>query len=186
MSDICIFTFGLSAFQTIVEYLEVNSFLLPTFGLHSTRNSGIFTARKRSSGQGNVFAPVCHSVHRVSLCMMSLPVSLPGPKFLQGGLCAWSHVLSPDLCAWSYIPSPMVSIRRGGLYEGGLCEGCRGVHVKGISLKRGVSVAFCYGILAESGLLLWHSGMVFCYDHLTWHSGVVAVWCGLLVERGLC
>ena len=25
---------------------------------------GIITARKQSLGQGNIFAPVCHSVHR--------------------------------------------------------------------------------------------------------------------------
>ena len=32
----------------------------------------IFTARKRSLGQGNIFTPVCHSVHRGGLpqCMM--------------------------------------------------------------------------------------------------------------------
>ena len=34
---------------------------------------------------------VCHSVHG-GLCMMSLPVWLPGPMFLLGGLCPWSHV----------------------------------------------------------------------------------------------
>ena len=28
------------------------------------RNALIFTVRKRSLGQGNVFTPVCHSVHR--------------------------------------------------------------------------------------------------------------------------
>ena len=50
-----------------------------------TSQSYIFTARKRSLGQGNVFARVCHS-----LSMMSLSVS--GPMFLMvsvrgGGLC---------------------------------------------------------------------------------------------------
>ena len=69
----------------------------------------------------------------------------------------------------------------------------KGVSVKGWGgpcerdlYEEGFSVAFCYGILVESGLLLWPSGMVSCYDHLAWHSGVVAFWCGLLVERGLC
>ena len=35
----------------------------------------IFTARKRSLGQGNIFTPVCHSVHRGGLpqCMMGYP-----------------------------------------------------------------------------------------------------------------
>ena len=27
-------------------------------------DDGVFTARKRSLGQGNIFTPVCHSVHR--------------------------------------------------------------------------------------------------------------------------
>ena len=43
--------------------------------------SAIFTARKRSLGQGNIFTPVCHSVHR----------GVPG---LGGG--AWSWVV----CSW--------------------------------------------------------------------------------------
>ena len=36
---------------------------------------GIITARKRSLGQGNIFAPVCHSVHRGGLpqCMLGYP-----------------------------------------------------------------------------------------------------------------
>ena len=34
----------------------------------------IFTARKRSLGQGNVFTPVCHSVYRGGGVMMSFPV----------------------------------------------------------------------------------------------------------------
>ena len=36
----------------------------------------LVTARKRSLGQGNVFIRVCHSVHKVGLCMMSIPVWL--------------------------------------------------------------------------------------------------------------
>ena len=47
----------------------------------------IFTARKRSLGQGNVFTRMCHSVHGGGgLCMMSLPVWLPGPMFFLEGL----------------------------------------------------------------------------------------------------
>ena len=33
--------------------------------IHLHLHGLIFTARKRSLGQGNIFAPVCHSVHRV-------------------------------------------------------------------------------------------------------------------------
>ena len=31
----------------------------------------IFTARKRSLGQGNIFTPVCHSVHRGGACVVA-------------------------------------------------------------------------------------------------------------------
>ena len=33
----------------------------------------IFTARKRSLGQGNIFTPVCHSVHRGGVHVWLLP-----------------------------------------------------------------------------------------------------------------
>ena len=65
-----------------------------TYDVHSI---AIFTARKRSLGQGNVFTPVCHSAHGGGgggLCMISLLVRLPCPMFLGGGLCLWSHVPS--------------------------------------------------------------------------------------------
>ena len=39
------------------------------------------------------------------LCMMSLPVWLPGPRFLSGGLCFWYHVPSRGICLWSHVPS---------------------------------------------------------------------------------
>ena len=55
-----------------------------TYDVHSI---AIFTARKRSLGQGNVFTPVCHSAHGGGgggLCMISLLVRLPGPMFLRG------------------------------------------------------------------------------------------------------
>ena len=59
----------------------------------------IITARKRSLGQGNIFAPVCHSVHRgggaCSGCVCVLQggclvpggvlVGVPGPR----GVCFW-------------------------------------------------------------------------------------------------
>ena len=50
--------------------------------------ANIFTVRKKSFGQGNVFRSVCHSIHwRGGLCMMSLSIWLSGPMFLLGGLC---------------------------------------------------------------------------------------------------
>ena len=32
-------------------------------------DTGVITARKRSLGQGNIFTPVCHSVHRGGVCL---------------------------------------------------------------------------------------------------------------------
>ena len=70
----------------------------PTKKLHDIADyAAIFTARKRSLRQGNVFTDVC-----TGLCMM-----LPGPMFLPGGLCFWSHVPSRGF------------LSRGG----GLCPG---------------------------------------------------------------
>ena len=48
-------------------------------------SDSIVTACKQSLGQGNIFTGVCLSTG--GLCMMSLPVWLPGPIFLPGGLC---------------------------------------------------------------------------------------------------
>ena len=55
----------------------------------------VITARKRSCGKVIfIHMSVSHSVHRGVLCMMSLPVWLPGPMFLL-----WSHAPSRVLCA---------------------------------------------------------------------------------------
>ena len=43
----------------------------------------IFTARKRSLGQGNIFTPVCQSVHMMSF-LVWLPDNITGPMFLWG------------------------------------------------------------------------------------------------------
>ena len=68
----------------------------------------LFTARKQNLGQFNVTS-VCLSTGGV--CMMSLPIWLPGPMFLLEGLSPWSHVRSSGgLCL-------------GGLCLGGLCPG---------------------------------------------------------------
>ena len=62
---------------------------------------------------------------KVGVCMMLLPVLLPGPMSLLGGLCLWSHVLSR-----------VVSVQGGSLSRG-LCPG--GLSPGG-SLSRGVSI----------------------------------------------
>ena len=52
----------------------------------------IITARKRSLGQGNIFTPVCHSVHRGGG-----HVWFGGHAWLQGGVCmvAGGHAWLP-------------------------------------------------------------------------------------------
>ena len=52
-------------------------------GLSLTANK-IITARKRSSGQGNIFTPVCHSVHGGG-CVRGWG----GMRGSPGGGCAW-------------------------------------------------------------------------------------------------
>ena len=67
-------------------------------------------------GQGYVFTNVCHSVHRAGLCMMSLPVWLPGPIMFLLGVS---------------VPGPMFLPGRGSLTGVFLSRGslCRGVSV---------------------------------------------------------
>ena len=140
--------------------------------MHSMRNSGIFTARKRSSVQGNVFVPVCHSVHRgeslydVTSCLAAWSQVPSG-----GSLCLVPGSFSGSLCLVLYsLPNSLH--QEGGLYESGLCEGGGGSMWKG-SLWRGV---LC-------GLLLWHSrwkwpsAMAFWYGLLLWPSSM-AFWYG--------
>ena len=63
------------------------------------RYNSLFTARKRSLGQGNVFTPVCDSVQRGSL--------YPGEGVLYpAGLCPRGICLGGCLC-------PGVSVREG-------------------------------------------------------------------------
>ena len=84
-----------------------------------TAMSEFVTARKRSLGQGNVFTPVCHSVHR--------GVSIPA--------CTTGRMTGGSLSRGS--------LSRGVSVQGGLCPGgslSRGVSVQGGSLSRGISV----------------------------------------------
>ena len=54
---------------------------------------GIITARKRGLGQGNVFTPVCHSVHEgEEVC--------PGGGLCSGHLCLAQSVREGGLCPW--------------------------------------------------------------------------------------
>ena len=99
---------------------------------------------KRSLEQDNVVTPVYHSVHRRGLCIMSLPVWLPDPMFLLGGLCPWSHVpfrwsLSTGLCPGGLYPEGSLSRRIsvwGVCPEGVSVQGSEGSQSRG-SLSRG-------------------------------------------------
>ena len=79
----------------------------------------LITARKRSLGQGNIFTPVCHSVHRGGVCMVALGgcmVLIRGGGhawFYLGGMCGFiwgacmvlfggGHAWFNQGCAWFY------------------------------------------------------------------------------------
>ena len=71
--------------------VQCNTSLLPQFTrlrqkfppITPNVQSAFFTARKRSLGQGNVFTPVCHSVHRGGV---SFPACITGHMNDQGCL----------------------------------------------------------------------------------------------------
>ena len=73
----------------------------------------IFTARKRSLGQGNIFTPVCHSVHG-GACVVApggaCMVARGGMRGCWGGMCGCSggHV-------WFYLGACVV-LFRGGMH----------------------------------------------------------------------
>ena len=90
----------------------------------------IITACKRSLGQGNIFTGVCRSFcpQGGGLCMMSLPVWLPGPMFLPGVSVTCSIFLPGSLCLGEGISVQGVSVQwslcpRGGPMFGGLYLG---------------------------------------------------------------
>ena len=54
------------------------------FDQHWTYEVAVFTTRKRSLGQGNVFTPVCHSVHGREV-LVGLPACITGRMTSMGG-----------------------------------------------------------------------------------------------------
>ena len=65
------------------------------------------TARKRSLGQGNIFTPVCHSVHRGCVCgcfgggMCGCSRGGVACVVAPGGCgCSWGGVVAAGGCAW--------------------------------------------------------------------------------------
>ena len=90
------------------------------------------TARKRSLGQGNVFTPVCHSVHQ--------GVSVPA--------CTTGHMTGGSLSRGS--------LSRGVSVQGVSVLGVSvwGVSVWGTSVQGDVQGGFCPGGLCPGGSLL--------------------------------
>ena len=76
----------------------------------------IFTARKRSLGQGNIFTPVCHSVHRGGMRGCSGGACMVASEGVRAWLL-WGHGCSWG-CAWLLQGACMVAL-------GGMC-GCSG------------------------------------------------------------
>ena len=78
----------------------------------------IITARKRSLGQGNIFTPVCHSVHRggIPACIAgSIPTCLAA-----GGRCAIPACIGEWGVLLLGVPGPG-DARSGGVCSRGVC-----------------------------------------------------------------
>ena len=77
----------------------------PVFSLSCINFPCFITTHKRILGQGNIFTDMCQSFcPQGRVCMMSLPVWLPGPMFLPG----------------VSVPNPMFLL--GSLVKGDLCQ----------------------------------------------------------------
>ena len=74
------------------------------------------TARKRSLGQGNMFTPVYHSVHRGG-CLVLGGCLVPGGYLVQGGVWSWGGCLVPGVVPGpgGWVPGP------GGVPGSGGC-----------------------------------------------------------------
>ena len=80
----------------------------------------IVTARKRSLGQGNIFTPVCHSVHSGGMCgCWGVCALMPGGVHGCGGAC----MVAGGVCAWLW-GACMVAWE--GVWLPGGMHGCRG------------------------------------------------------------
>ena len=81
----------------------------------------IFTARKRSLGQGNIFAPVCHSVHGGGCLLpggggvLAPGGSGPGGMHAQGGACFGGVLLAEGVPT-----SPRTATAAGGTHPTGM------------------------------------------------------------------
>ena len=71
---------------TTVQHIAFN---VSTY-LLDNNNGLIFTARQRSLGQGNVYTPVCHSVHGGGGSSVSVPACITG--HMIGGSLSRGHL----------------------------------------------------------------------------------------------
>ena len=63
----------------------------------------IFTSRKRSLGQGNIFTPVCHSVHTGAACVVGACMAEDGGQGaggMHGGRCMAGGAICGGGHAW--------------------------------------------------------------------------------------
>ena len=86
---------------TTLTYMSTLCFGLGKI-ISCTQDTSIFTARKRSLGQGNIFAPVCHSVYGGGSTWVGTP---------QAGIPPWAgtpprqvHLPWPGTPPWSGTP----------------------------------------------------------------------------------
>ena len=86
----------------------------------------IITARKRSLGQGNIFTPVCHSVHRVGSASVHAGIPPPQDHAPQGTM----H--PPVPCTPRDHPPPETMHPPGAEHAGRYSQRAGGTHPTGM------------------------------------------------------
>ena len=129
--------------STSYEQISCRSVNRPQELIHTVTATVYFTTHKQSLGQGNVFTPVCHFVHRGDLCPSMHHSSHDRGVFVQGSLCPEEGSLSRgeisvqvDLCPGSFCLE--VSVQGVSVWGGGLClwgSLSVGVFVWGVSVR---------------------------------------------------
>ena len=130
----------LSSITNAVVVIEFSS-------THKVNKFCIFTASKRSLGQGNVFTRMWHSVHRQEGVSIGGPLS--GGVYVQGSLSGGGRLCPGGLCPWAGSPCQGGSLFRGSLSRGSLSGGSLsgGLCLRGLCPGRGISVhgGLCQG-----------------------------------------
>ena len=128
----------------------------------------VVTARKRSLGQGKVFTPVCHSVHRGRGSALR---GSPPRGHASRGLCIWGSASNRGL-------------HPGGVHLGGGAP--RGVCLQGV---------FIQVVSLGGGVCIWGSASRgFCLQGVSIQGGLPPVgsasmgsaWGGRVLPRGVC